>query len=145
MSTNITKNFFAQSSIKENDDTRAIMDYLTTSDSINRMIVASDLGLPAITPIVKGLEEKFGDCKLSPLNHNGKNHNALHRQNIGRMVKYIMGQFGYVPVDGGLSDRARIPKCSGSSFFSSAAVYSKLKDDKYSKYSITVEIIKNQN
>lgn len=40
-------------------------------------------------------QQKFGNCKLSPLHHKGKNQNAVHRQNVGRMMKYVMAQFGY--------------------------------------------------
>lgn len=45
-----------------NSDIVAIVDFLSSADSINKMIVVSDLGLPALTGVVKDLEEKI--CKL---------------------------------------------------------------------------------
>lgn len=138
----ITCDFFNQSTIEKNGDNQAIMDFLSSADSVNRMIVASDLGLPAITPVVAELEDRFGNCNDSPLNHDGVNQNAVNRQNVGRMVKFIMRQFGYAPIDGGLSERARIPKCARTQYFSTAAVYGKLQNDKHSKYKIKVDLVK---
>jgi hypothetical protein len=54
------------------------------------------------------------------------------------MTKFVMSQFGYVPVDGGLNERARIPKYAQSKHFSTAAVYQKLRTP---KYSIAVTIV----
>lgn len=133
----IASDYFIKSSI-DNNDTRAIMDFISSPRSVNKMIVASEMGLPAITPIVKELENKFANSNLSPLHHNGKNQNAVHRQNVGRMIKFVMAQFGYVPVDGGLSERARIPKFANSQYFSTAAIYKKLKA---ATYDIDVKII----
>lgn len=133
----ITDEYFVGSSI-DNSDTRAIMDFISLPESVNKMIIASEMGLPAITPIVKELEKKFENSKLSPLHHEGKNQNAVHRQNVGRMIKFVMAKFGYVPVDGGLSERARIPKFANSQHFSTAAIYKKLKEP---CYTVNVEIV----
>lgn len=126
----ISDEYFVGSSI-DNADTRAIMDFLSLPESVNKMTIASEMGLPAITPIVKELEDRFENSELSPLHHQGKNQNAVHRQNVGRMIKFVMAQFGYVPVDGGLSERARIPKFAQSKHFSTAAIYAKKEDPKY--------------
>lgn len=48
------------------------MDFLSKPESVNKMIVASQIGLPALTGIVKELENQFGNCALFPLNHNAK-------------------------------------------------------------------------
>ena len=133
----ITDDYFVGSSI-DNSDTRAIMDFLSSAQSVNKMIVASEMGIPAITPIVKELEIRFANSQLSPLHHNGKNQNAVHRQNVGRMMKFVMAQYGYVPVDGGLSERARIPKFANSQYFSTSAIYEKKMSG---KYSIEVDIV----
>ena len=133
----ITDDYFVGSSI-DNSDTRAIMNFLSSAQSVNKMIVASEMGIPAITPIVKELEIRFANSKLSPLHHNGKNQNAVHRQNVGRMMKFVMAQYGYVPVDGGLSERARIPKFANSQYFSTSAIYEKKTSV---KYSIEVDIV----
>ena len=133
----ISDEYFVGSSI-DNVDTRAIMDFLSLPESVNKMIIASEMGLPAITPIVKELEDRFENSGLSPLHHKAENQNAVHRQNVGRMIKFVMSQFGYVPVDGGLSERARIPKFAQSKHFSTAAIYAKKKD---SRYKIEVKIV----
>lgn len=133
----ITDEYFVRSSI-DNVDTRAIMDFLSTPESVNKMIIASEMGLPAITPVVKELEKRFGNAGLSPLHHQGKNQNAVHRQNVGRMIKFVMAQFGYIPVDGGSSERARIPKFAQSKHFSTAAVYGKKEAG---RYKIDVKIV----
>ena len=133
----ISDEYFVGSSI-DNVDTRAIMDFLSVPESVNKMIIASEMGLPAITPIVKELEDRFENSGLSPLHHKGENQNAVHRQNVGRMIKFVMSQFGYVPVDGGLSERARIPKFAQSKHFSTAAIYAKKED---SRYKIEVKIV----
>lgn len=133
----ITDEYFVGSSI-DNIDTRAIMDFLSLPESVNKMIIASEMGLPAITPIVKELENRFENSGLSPLHHDGKNQNAVHRQNVGRMIKFVMAQFGYIPIDGGLSERARIPKFAQSKHFSTAAIYAKKED---CRYKIEVKII----
>ena len=97
-----------------NSDIVAIVDFLSSADSINKMIVVSDLGLPALTGVVKDLEEKFANCKGFPLNHDAPDHNAPNRRSIGWMIKFIMKQVGYSPVDGGLSERARLRDFAGS-------------------------------
>ncbi len=121
----IVNDFFSSSKIKRNNDTEKMLEYLLQPKSVYRMIVASDFELPALTFVVKELEEEFNDCANAPLNHKGQYQNAVNRQNIGRMVKYIMREFGYVPIDGKRSERARLPKFSGSEFFSTSAVYAK--------------------
>lgn len=139
---NITNDFFNKSKIDPNQDAKDIMDFLSSNDSVNRMIIASDMGLPAITPIIKELEDKFADCNLFPLNHEGRNQNAVNRQNIGRMVKFVMSYYGYIPITGGLNERARIPKFANSKYFSTAAVYKKLQ---VAQFNIKVESIKNKD
>ena len=59
----------------------------------------------------------------------GSNKNAVARQNIGRMIKHIMKYFGYLPVDGGLSERARIPVSAGST----CAVYEPCRKAKFKR------------
>lgn len=137
----IGSGYFIGSSIK-NNDTEAIIKFLSSPESVNKMLIASELGLPAITPVVEELERRFEYSSLSPLHHKGKNQNAVHRQNVGRMIKYVMAQFGYVPVDGGLSERARIPKFANSRHFSTAAIYEKRKD---AKYEIKIKIVEKSD
>lgn len=120
-----------------NSDIVAIVDFLSSADSINKMIVVSDLGLPALTGVVKDLEEKFANCKGFPLNHDAPDHNATNRRSIGWMIKFIMKQVGYSPVDGGLSERARLRDFAGSKYFSTSAIYQK---NCTPKFKINVEL-----
>ncbi len=123
----ITTDFFKSSSIDQNVDTVAIMDYLSSPESVNKMIVLADLGLPSLSGVVKELENRFANCTLFPLNHNAPDCNAPNRRNIGWMVKYIMREYGYTPTIKGLdaNGNTRIGKFSGSKYFGNAAVYAK--------------------
>lgn len=126
-----------------NRDIIAIVDFISSAESINKMIVFSDMGLPAITGIVKELEDKFADCKGFPFNYDALNRNAPNRRNIGWMIKFVMREVGYLPVDGGLSERARIRDFAGSKYFSTSAIYSKKCEPNYVLTKITLE--KNNN
>ena len=100
------------------------MDFLSKPESVNKLIVASQIGLPALTGIVKELENQFGNCALFPLNHNAKDYNAPNRRNIGWMVRFVMREYGYTPVSKG-TERSRIGKFSGSKYLGTSAIYEK--------------------
>lgn len=102
-----------------------ITEYLFMDEVIDRMIIASDLEMPVLTLIAKDLETKFDENSEFPLVVTDDNKNAVYRQNVGRIIKFIMLEYGYTPVDGGLSERARIPAISGANYFSTSAIYSK--------------------
>lgn len=123
----ITQEFFSSSSIEKNADTVAIMDFLSSPESVNKMIVLADLGLPSLAGVVKELEDRFADCALFPLHHHAPNSNAPNRRNIGWMVRFIMREYGYTPVMKGIdaSGNTRIGKFSGSKYFGNAAVYAR--------------------
>lgn len=127
----ITEEFFASSSIPQNQDTIRIMDFLSHPESVNQMIAMSKVGLPALTGVVKELETSFGNCEFFPLNHDAKDSNAPNRRNIGWMVRFIMRSYGYTPIIKGFEntndsmERTRIGKFSGSKYFGTAAVYAK--------------------
>lgn len=123
LSSPLTKKFFASSTIPDSQDAINVMDFLTSADSVDRMLVMADLGLPSLSAIVSELEKRFADSEDFPLNHQAKNHNMTNRQNIGRMIKYIMQEFGYLPVAGKLSERARLRDFANSKYFSTSAVY----------------------
>lgn len=42
-----------------------------------------------------------------------------------------MAEFGYIPADGGLSERARIPAVSEAKYFLTSAIYIKRKQANY--------------
>lgn len=139
----LTEDFFKNSSIAQNLDTIKAMDFLSKPESVNKMIVMSEVGFPALTGVVKELEAQFGSCRLFPLNYDAEDANAPNRRNVGWMVRFIMKAYGYTPVASGLPDagdsyydRTRIPKASGVEFFSTAAVYEKTNPNP--RYTITV-------
>lgn len=78
-------------------------------------------------------EKRFDDTSNVPVCVMGSNKNAVARQNIGRMIKHIMKYFGYLPVDGGLSERARISVSAGSRYFSTCAVYEPCRKVKFKR------------
>ncbi|HZK55221.1 MAG TPA: hypothetical protein VFC84_13625 [Desulfosporosinus sp.] len=123
--TTLTNKFFSTSKIYNSQDAIDIMDFLTSADSVDRMIIMADLGLPSLSGVVRELEAQFGNSKNFPLNHKGEGQNATNRQNIGRMIKFIMREFGYSPVESGLSERARLRDFANSKYFSTAAIYAK--------------------
>ena len=121
----ICDGFWNISKIAPNNEVKAIFKFLVSPESVYKMMMASDFGLPSLTFVVKDLEELSEKFTDAPLNHNGQYQNAVNRQNVGRMVKYIMREFGYEPIVGKLNERARLPKFSGSKYFSTSAVYAK--------------------
>ena len=136
MRNNIVREFMTTSRIPEtpNHAVEAIMDFLTEPAQINKMIVCTNLGLPALTGVVKELEEKFADSDF-PLNHDGPHSNSANRRNIGWMIKYIMREYGYLPLQQDAS--ARIGSFSGSKYFTTAARYEKVNTDPRYKILVT--------
>jgi hypothetical protein len=108
-----------------------VMDYLVDPATVFKMIIASEMELPVLTLIAKDLEKKFDENSNFPVVVTDDNQNTTARQNVGRMIKFIMAQYGYTPVDGGLSERARIPAILGSKYFSTSGIYKKTDEAKY--------------
>ena len=80
-----------------NSDAQAVFDSLCKPENIYNMISFTNLKLPAISGIAKNLER--------------------------RMVKFILGHFGYEPLVGGLDERARLRNFSEAKLFKTASVY----------------------
>ncbi len=121
----IARKILEKTSIEKNKDTKAIVDFIASPDSVARMIAATKAGKPALAGIVKELELRFGNCKGFPLNHDAPDKNAPNRRNIGWFVKYVMAEHGYAPISN--SERTRIGADSGSKYFGSAAVYERVE------------------
>lgn len=119
----IAKQILEKTTIGKNRDIEAVIEFIAAPGSVDRMIVATMAGKPALAGIVKELEQRFGNCKGMPLNHEAPDKNAPNRRNIGWIVKYVMAEYGYVPLPN--SERTRIGADSGSKYFTSAAVYKK--------------------
>lgn len=126
---------------EETKGVEEVMDYLTQPEIIDKMIIASEMELPVLTLIGKELEKKFNENSNFPLVVVNKNKNATNRQNVGRMIKFIMAQYGYTPIDGAPSEKARIPDISGTEYFSTSGIYKKTDKAEY-EIRITSEKVK---
>lgn len=104
-----------------------IADYMFRADMIYRMKLASDMGLPVLTLIARELEEKFDENSSFPVTATKNDPNALYRQNVGRIAKFIMDKLGYVQA----ARSVRLPAVSKSRYFSTSAVYEKKKKGSY--------------
>ena len=104
-----------------------IADYMFRADMIYRMKLASDMGLPVLTLIARELEEKFDENSSFPVTATKNDPNALYRQNVGRIAKFIMDKLGSVPA----ARSVRLPAVSKSRYFSTSAVYEKKKKGSY--------------
>lgn len=101
----------------ENTDAKAVFDFLCKPESVYSMIAMSKLGLPAISGIVKELEDKFSDAPKFPLRE------GVNRQLVGKMVKFVLGQFGYEINSHGDNERVQLRTFTGARFFRTSAVY----------------------
>ncbi len=117
---------------------RAIADFMFLPETIYKLKLASDMGLPVLTLVAHELEVKFNSTSSFPLVVTPERKNATYRQNVGRIAKYIMNELGYKPIDGGLSERARIPAISKADFFCTSAIYEK---NPGGKYTLTVSCV----
>ena len=71
-----------------------IADYMFRADMIYRMKLASDMGLPVLTLIARELEEKFDENSSFPVTATKNDPNALYRQNVGRIAKFMSRRRG---------------------------------------------------
>ena len=117
----VTKEFFKTTRIPQNKDTERAMDFLAHPQNVEKMIQATEDGKPALSAVVAELEDIFGDCEGFPLNHDAEDKNAKNRRNVGWMVRYIMREYGYEPIEN--SGKTRIGSKSGSKYFQNAALY----------------------
>ena len=118
----ITKKFFESSLIEKNEDTIAVMDFLSNPVNVQKMINASEAHYPALSAVVAELEEKFAYSEGFPLHHDAPDKNAKNRRNVGWMVRFVMREFGYTPIE--KSDRTRIGSNSGSKYFAGVRIAS---------------------
>lgn len=141
--TQITQKFFMESSIPQTPDTENIMDFLSSPESVGLMIAMSKVGLPALTGVVRELENQFAACATFPLNHNAPDSNAPNRRNIGWMIRYVMREYGYTPntrnvrISDDAVPRTRIGKFAGSKYFATSAVYEKTNPNPNRTLSVT--------
>lgn len=100
-----------------NNDAKNVFDFLCRPENIYSMIIFTNLKLPAISGIVKDLENIFANAPLFSLTDH------KNRQIVGRMAKFILSHFGYAPIVGGLDERAKLRNFSEAKLFKTASVY----------------------
>lgn len=134
----ITKKFKESSNIPEtkNETVEKIMDFLTEPESVSAMILMTEMGQPALSGVVKKLEEKFAHSDF-PLHRDATDYNAPNRRNIGWMVRFVMREFGYTPKK--TKVQPRIGSFSGSEHFSTAAIYEKTNENPNYKVCVSIE------
>ena len=137
----ITKEFMTKTRIPEtpNHTVEKIMDYLSSKEAVNAMIVMSKLGQPALAGVVKQLEKDFARSDF-PLTTDGPGANAANRRAVGWMIKFVMGKFGYVPMKCESSDMY-LKKFAGAEYFKSSAVYEPVTDGSIADYKLEYTII----
>lgn len=135
----IVRDFMSTTRIVETPDktVEKIMDFLSKAESVNKMIAASEMGFPALTGVVRELEEQFANSDF-PLHHEGKNANSTNRRNIGWMIKYILREYGYTPCGSG-----RVCIEAGSKYFTTASKYKKTIDNPTYSIQVYTESIYN--
>jgi len=135
----IKKNFLKNTSIRDVngklEGVEQVFDLLTKPENLYKMVLASEYQLPALTFVVKELEKKFDENSLFPVVKTPSYERANERQNVGRMVKFIMSNMGFIISYSGISGQARIPNWTNSSSFITCAVYKK-DEQKTCKYKI---------
>ena len=110
-------NFSNFPTLQGNTGAKKVYDYLSTLATIHKMMAFSDVGLPAISGIVNELENNFAHQPDFPLT------DFRNRQMVGRMVKYILSFMGYIPITGGLDERAALRDFTKATLFKTASVY----------------------
>lgn len=121
------------------DGVREMVEYLATPAALYKMICASNMGLPVLTLIASELENRFGAKSNFPVVKIGKEYNATNRQNVGRIVKFLMEKLGYHPISNKLEPQTRIPAIANAAYFSTCAVYAKTKDS--TGYNIQINLV----
>lgn len=101
---------------------REVFEFLTLPEQIGRMCILSDCGLPAISAVAYDLEQTFGDASCFPMKE------KCNRQTVGRMVRYILKQFGY---EKAASGNIRLKDCFHAKHFKSGGLYRKTKEGAY--------------
>ncbi len=111
----ITNAFFKASTIKKNKSSIELFDFLAAPGSVSKMISASSFNLPALSAIVKDMEDRFAKSKEFPFS------DVENRRAVGWMIRFIMEQYGYKRVT--KSERTRIGVKSGAKYFKTAPIY----------------------
>lgn len=111
---NVINNFFQNSKVQRTPENVRVMEIMLEPMNLVKMAAFIEAKMPALCGCVKAIDDEFSGTEY--LN------DFRNKQNIGRMLKYVLRQFGYIPVESGLGERCRIP-ISISSNFNTSALY----------------------
>lgn len=127
----ITQRFLNETTIHETPDgtIEKIMEFLVEPQNVQAMILMTELGQPALSGVVKKLEDRFAYSDF-PLHQDAPNHDN-NKRNIGKMVQFVMGEFGYSSIK-----ETGIGEFSGANHFKNASVYTKTNSNP--NYAITI-------
>jgi len=112
----------------DNQIAEEIYNLLANGENIYRMMIFSEIEIPALAASITKIEDLYGDQKQFELN------NSFVKQTMGVMVKDILRAFGYDNIKS-----KDIPK-GLSNYVNTAAVYKKL-DSPTKKLKSSFEII----
>ena len=121
------ENFIATNPVSKtllhNQDARSAFETLKNPDNVFNMMTFSEVGLPALSGLGKLLETKFSGSLFDMQDEN-------NRKVIGRMIKFILSEYGYEPIDVPSSAK-KLRNFSQTQKFKTCAVYGKIKHAEY--------------
>jgi len=100
---------------EHDDDMQNIFHFLSKDFIIVQLIDMSEVGKPALAPVVENVEHFFTDTNKEHTNSLDDN---FTKQAVGLMIKTILEPFGYV-----VWKQKDLPKNSHATKFQSASVY----------------------
>jgi hypothetical protein len=110
-----------------------VYEFLSELENIQKLIIANENGKPALFGCLSVLEERFGEKEDFNFNE------YFPKQCVGMMVKFILGQFGYIS-----TVQRDMPKGSFT-YFTSSMLYELRPDSAKFKLiqKLDIEPIKN--
>lgn len=124
----------------EKKGVKDMIEYLSSPAVLNKMMIATELGLPVLTLVANDLERRFDENSNFPVVKVGEEYNSTNRQNIGRATKFLMQKMGCHPIAGKLDPQCRIPAAMKAEHFSTSAVYVK---DSPAEYEVVVDVVRH--
>ena len=117
--------FMANTALKKSATLREIVEYLWAPEQVNKLLVLTEMGEPALAGVVKALEARYGTGEFA-LNCAGVHKNVGHRTGIGWIIRAIMTEYGYETT----GQRKRLGGY-GANYFKTASVYEKTGEGNY--------------
>lgn len=107
----------ARSSLKGNEDAEKVYKWLRDATNVVKMMTLADLGIAPLNAVVKELEQKLLESKEFSIK------DITNRQDIGRMITFILLDYGYTATN----ERESLRFFSGARYFKQGKVYKKTR------------------